>query len=131
MLAIDTSALIKRYVDEPGRDMTVRLMETETTWSASHIVRTEAQIAFCRLFGDDETVTGVMSDLDRDLARFVLVPVDELCLERAAQIGCSAGVRTLDAIHLAAAERLPRPVRFLTFDHRQREAAASLGFEVV
>ena len=34
-------------------------------------------------------------------------------------------------IHLAAADRLPRPLRYATFDRRQIPAAAGLGFEVV
>jgi hypothetical protein len=40
-------------------------------------------------------------------------------------------VRTVDAIHLAAADRLPRPVTFCTFDPRQIPVALSLGFDVV
>jgi hypothetical protein len=40
-------------------------------------------------------------------------------------------VRLVDAIHLAAADRLPAPVRFLTLDRQQIAAAAALGFEVV
>ena len=41
------------------------------------------------------------------------------------------GVRLVDAIHLAAANRLPGPVRYLTFDRQQIPAAAALGFEVI
>ena len=36
-----------------------------------------------------------------------------------------------DAIHLAAATRLPGPIRFVTFDPAQIPVALSLGFEVV
>jgi hypothetical protein len=36
-----------------------------------------------------------------------------------------------DAIHLAAATRLPQPIRFVTFDPAQIPVALSLGFEVV
>jgi hypothetical protein len=46
-------------------------------------------------------------------------------------VGCSERIRTLDALHLAAADRLPRPVTFLTFDGRQGQAGRSLGLEVV
>jgi hypothetical protein len=35
-----------------------------------------------------------------------------------------------DAIHLAAADRLPRPVRFVTFDAAQIPVAMSMGFDV-
>jgi uncharacterized protein len=37
----------------------------------------------------------------------------------------------VDAIHLAAADRLPRPVRYLTFERQQIPAAAELGLEVL
>ena len=39
-------------------------------------------------------------------------------------------VRLTDAIHLAAAERLPGPVRFVTFDPAQIGVALGLGFDV-
>ena len=41
-------------------------------------------------------------------------------------------MRTLDAIHLAAAQRVSEPgVSFLTFDLRQAQAARALGLTVV
>jgi predicted nucleic acid-binding protein len=60
-----------------------------------------------------------------------VVPLDDRCLARAVEIGATFGVRVADAIHLAAADRLPAPVRYLTFERRQIPAAAALGFEVV
>ena len=60
-----------------------------------------------------------------------LVPVDERCLSRAAQIGTVFGLRVVDAIHLAAATRLPSPVRYLTLDPRQVLAAVALDLEPV
>jgi hypothetical protein len=36
-----------------------------------------------------------------------------------------------DAIHLAAADRLPRPLSFVTFDASQIPVALSMGFDVV
>ena len=40
-------------------------------------------------------------------------------------------LRLADALHLAAADRLPRPVTFVTFDPMQIPVALSLGFDVV
>ena len=45
-----------------------------------------------------------------------VVPVDQRCLDRAAALARSQPVRLSDAIHFAAAERLPGPIRFVTFD---------------
>jgi hypothetical protein len=39
-------------------------------------------------------------------------------------------VRTVDAIHLAAADRLPRPTTYLTFDPGQIPVAMALGYDV-
>jgi uncharacterized protein len=40
-------------------------------------------------------------------------------------------LRIADAIQLAAASRLPRPVRYVTFDPAQIPVALGLGFDVV
>jgi hypothetical protein len=40
-------------------------------------------------------------------------------------------LRLSDALHLAAADRLPRPLQFVTFDPGQIPVAMSLGFDVV
>jgi len=63
--------------------------------------------------------------------RVAVVPVDQLCLDRAAQIAREQPVRIGDAIHLAAADRLPRPLQFVTFDSAQIPVALSMGFDVV
>jgi hypothetical protein len=39
-------------------------------------------------------------------------------------------VPTLDALHLAAADRLPGPLVFVTFDRRQAAAAKSIGLQL-
>jgi hypothetical protein len=57
--------------------------------------------------------------------------LDGRCVSHAASLGSRFGLRIVDAIHLAAADRLPRPVRYLTFDHRQIPAAMELGLEVL
>lgn len=128
MLFLDTSALLKRYVDEEGTALVVRLMNEDRTWAVSAIARTEAEIALCALAMSDRA--NLREQLADDLERAYVVPVDPACLERAAEIGCEHGIRTLDAVHLAAADRLPRPVRLVTFDQRQAVAARGLGLKV-
>jgi hypothetical protein len=43
----------------------------------------------------------------------------------------SQPLRLSDALHLAAADRLPRPVSFVTFDPAQIPVALALGFELI
>jgi predicted nucleic acid-binding protein len=66
-----------------------------------------------------------------DLAALSLVEVDAATCELAATVAEQTGVRTLDALHLGAAQRLGTATTFLTFDARQAQAARSLGFAVV
>jgi predicted nucleic acid-binding protein len=131
MLVLDTSALLKRYIEEEETPRVLELMASDREWCASALALAEAQVTLCRLGLDETSLRGQANALRTDWERFHVVPVDERCLARAAEIGCAEQVRTLDAIHLAAADRLPRPVAFLTFDRRQAEAARSLALAPV
>ena len=44
----------------------------------------------------------------------VVVPIDERTLGRAVELGTLYGLRTVDAVHLAALDRLPRPLGLAT-----------------
>ncbi|MBA3382001.1 MAG: type II toxin-antitoxin system VapC family toxin [Actinobacteria bacterium] len=130
MLVLDASALVKRYVEEAGTSEVIRLMAEDSKWCAAALCRTETQVTLCHL-GLGETVERQLGRLlHADWEHFLVVPVDDLCLASAAEIGCERRLRTLDAIHLAAADRLPRPFTFVTFDVRQADAARALAFEV-
>ena len=71
------------------------------------------------------------STFREDWDRIAVVPLDERCLARAVEIGANFQLQIVDALHLAAADRLPRPLTYLTFDSHQIPAALSLDFEVV
>lgn len=130
MLVLDTSALLKRYVDEEGTAEVVRRMEADETWCASSLCRTETHVTLCRLGFELEVERTLLRALREDWEHFLVVPLDDTCLSRAAEIGCEQRVPTLDALHLAAADRLPAAFTFLTFDARQGIAARALGFDV-
>jgi predicted nucleic acid-binding protein len=67
-----------------------------------------------------------------DLEVLSIVELDEISCEDAAQIAEMTGVRSLEALHLAVAQRIGGPaVPFLTFDVRQAQAARALGLTVV
>jgi uncharacterized protein len=131
MLATDTSALVKRYVDEPGSDEVSALMDADRLWCASDLVRCEATILLARLATSRRQAEHLTRRFHADWDAFHVVPVDERCLSRAAEIGADFGLRVVDAIHLAAASRLPSPVRYLTLDPRQVLAAVALDLEPV
>jgi len=130
MLFLDTSALVKRYLDEDGREEILALMETDQEWAASRLARTEADLTLCRLFSAGSDRAMAQLALATDWARFAGVATDERCLTRAAELGCALGLRTLDAIHLAATDAFGADLTFVTFDRRLRAAATSLGLAV-
>lgn len=130
MLFLDTSSLLKRYVDEAGSEAVLELMAADTDWVASALAATEAEIALCHVGVDGRVLRRLRVALRRDWARFLVVPVDARCLADATELGCAHRLRTLDAIHLAAAERLAERPTFVTFDTRQARVARAAGYPV-
>jgi len=130
-VALDTSALLAVAVDGPQRPVVLGAMSVDAVWSASALALTEALPGIDRL--TDEV--GLRADLE-DAIRLTwdhlhIVPVDQRCLDRAAALARAQPLRLTSAIHLAAAERMPGPVRFVTFDPAQIGVALGIGFDVV
>jgi predicted nucleic acid-binding protein len=130
-VVLDTSALLAIAVDGAQRPVVLDALAGDTVWCASAIALTEALPAIDRL--TDEAV--VRADLEDSIRltwdHLHVVPIDQRCLDRAASLSRIQPVRLTDAIHLASAEQLPRPVRFVTFDPAQIGVALGLGFDVV
>lgn len=130
-LAIDTSALVRRYVRSAGHGLVTEVMDDEPVWCASALARAETLQVLHQMAVSARQHDHLWAQLRQDWDRMHSIPVDDRCLAAAVEIGATFRVRSTDAIHLAAASRLPRPVRYLTFDRAQIPAAAGLGFEVV
>jgi len=130
-LYVDTSALLRRYVAGPDRRLVVDAMAADRDWCASALVRTEVLLGLQRLAAHEYQRERLWRLARDEWDAFWVVPVDTRCLARAAELGAAFGLRTLDAVHLAAADRLPPPVSYLTFDRRQIPAAVAAGFDVV
>jgi uncharacterized protein len=129
--ALDTSALLARYLDTPAGEVVREAMSVDRDWCASALALTEAMMAVERLVDDRHDRDAVRRALLDDWQRFHVVPVDGPCLDRAAELGRDQPLRSADAIHLAAADRLPRPASFVTFDPRQIPVALGLDLDVV
>jgi predicted nucleic acid-binding protein len=128
---VDASALVKRYVDEPDTHVADRWLAADPVLVTSWVSLVEVRRNLARLLSGPD-LAGVRSQFVRDLDEFAMVMVDEPVCRAAADIAEVLGVRSLDAVHLACAQRLQLPgLTFLTFDLRQGQAARSLGFTVV
>ena len=130
-LAVDASALVKRYLHEPGRELVLEAMGNDDVWCASELCRTEVLLVLHRVASGPRMARALARSFRDDWDAFNVVPVDDRCLARAADIGAEYGLRTVDAVHLAAADRLPRPTHLLTFDRHQIPGALALGLQVI
>ncbi len=128
---VDASALVARHIEGPGRAVARAAMTADDRWCTSALALIEALVLVDRLT-DEPSVRAELEDLVRlDWDRCHVVPVDQRCLDRAGELARTQPLRLSDALHLAAADRLPRPVRFLTFDPGQIPVALSLDLDVV
>jgi predicted nucleic acid-binding protein len=129
-LALDSSALVARHLSGPARAVALEAGAVDPDWCASAVAIVEALGLVDRLSeGVTERQLLRRSLLD-DWDRVTVVPVDQHCLHRAGELLAAYPLRTVDALHLAAADRLPRPVTWCTFDPRQIPPALALGFDV-
>jgi predicted nucleic acid-binding protein len=130
-LYVDSSALLKRYVDEPDSDAAESLLRSDPSLLTARHTIVEIRRNLTRLL-DERDAAAARSAFMQDLDILSIVELDAVTCETAAAIAELTGVRTLDALHLAAAQRIGgSAVPFLTFDARQAQAARGLGFTVV
>lgn len=130
-LYVDSSALIKRYVAEDDSDIAETALLADTEWVTGRHTFVEIMLALHRRLADAEFGVARLA-FERDWERSFVVALDDAVCRRAADFGAATGARSLDALHLAAADRAGgRSVPILTFDVRLGHAARSLGFSVI
>ena len=128
---VDSSALLKRYVEEPDSPAAVSLLRADAALLTARHTIVEVRRNLARLVSGHD-LAAARRAFANDLRSISIIELDETTCESAAMIAESTGVRTLDALHLAAAQRISAPgVGFLTFDLRQAQAARALGLAVV
>lgn len=127
---VDSSAILKRYVVEPDSDHADELLASDPVLVTSWVTAVEVRRNLARLLSPTEHIAAA-AQFSADLDAFALINCDESVATLAGDIGEALGVRSLDAIHLASAQRLAIDgLRFVSFDLRQCQAARSLGFRV-
>ena len=130
-VVLDTSALIALHISGPGRTITHDALKSDPHWCASAIALTEALAAIDRLT-EESILRRDLEDAIRHTWDYIaVVPLDQRCLDDASHLIREQPLHISDALHLSAAQRLPQPVSFVTFDPAQIPVALSLGFEVV
>ncbi|MEL6982784.1 MAG: type II toxin-antitoxin system VapC family toxin [Actinomycetota bacterium] len=130
IVAVDTSALLSRYLPDARRRFVADELASRSQVAVSGLARAEVLLALHQAAGGPGRQRSLWDAVRQDWDGFWEVPLDGRCLARATEIGSRYGLSVVDAIHLAAADRLPRPVSYLTLDRHQIPAAADLGFVV-
>jgi predicted nucleic acid-binding protein len=122
LIYLDSSALIKLVRPERETNALERYLDTRAQpHVASELVITEVRRALRRRRSPKEH----FETANRLLDRLTLLPVSRWVLEHAAEIR-DQHLRSLDAIHLASAQRLRSSLTVLiTYDGRMTVAAAA------
>lgn len=129
-LYVDTSALLKRYVEEPESAQCEDLLLADPEWITARLTWIEVRRNLCRLLAG-KSLAAALQDFGKDWDRTYVVELDEVTCSLASEIAESTGARTLDALHLAAASRTgASTTAVLTYDIRQAQTARSLGLMV-
>jgi hypothetical protein len=130
-LYVDTSALLKRYVEEPESAACESYLLADPVWITGRHTLVELRRNLPRLL-EGAPLAEARAQLGRDWQRMHVVELDEVTCNMAADMAELTGARTLDALHLAAASRVGTgTITFLTFDIRQAQAARTIGMTVV
>jgi predicted nucleic acid-binding protein len=130
-LYVDSSALLKRYVAEDESRDCDRILRSDGVWITARHTWVEVIRNLSRLV-DGADFARLIHAFRADWRRMQVVELDRLTCERAADLTKTHHVRTLDALHLAAAQRVGgTALPFFTYDLRQAQAARALGFPVL
>lgn len=130
-LYVDTSALLKRYVEEPDSEVCERYLLADPVWLTARHTSVEVRRNLARLL-EGEPLMAAREQFATDWRRLHVIELDELTCEIAADVAEATGARSLDALHLGAMSRVGKgSLTLLTFDLRQAQAARALGVQVV
>ncbi|MBI5440761.1 MAG: type II toxin-antitoxin system VapC family toxin [Deltaproteobacteria bacterium] len=133
ILYLDTSALVKVYVEEAHTEQVRNWVDEATVVATSVVAYAEASAAFARKRREGglgpEDLEQVLAALDRDWGDYAVLEVRERV---AGALAVKHGLRGFDAIHLAAAlelksEAVETIVALCAFDERLVTAAKTEG----
>lgn len=138
-LYLDTSALVKLYVEEDGASLVRRHVAHARLVATATIAYVEARAAFARRRRDGSFSAAqhrrMIRDLESDWEHYLLLEVTEPLIREAADLAEAHGLGAYDAVHLASAQLLKRrlggAVRFASWDADLERAAGREGLEPV
>jgi len=139
MLYLDTSALVKLYVDEPmSQELSVAVEEAEGV-ATSLLAYVEARAAFARARREArlsaQGYRHLVETFLEDWPHYVAVEVTDQLVKQGGDLAASRGLRGYDALHLATAlclhEQMTLSVVFVAFDRDLTVAAKREGLRIL
>jgi predicted nucleic acid-binding protein len=131
-LYLDTSSLIKLYIEEPGSDDVRQELGQADTGATSTVSYAEARATFVRLRREGRLTPAIFlmvkRDFDADWSKFATIePTASLC-RSAGELAERYGLRGCDSIQLATFLEVARAAaasetRFSSFDRNLNRAA--------
>jgi predicted nucleic acid-binding protein len=131
----DTSALVKRYVDEPGRREVQQLLRRHDCVTSA-ILPVELRSALRRRVAertlDSSRVSEILKRVAADRAYWTVIEVGAEVLSGAEALVSVHPLRTLDAIHVASAQLFAARLSiaaliFVSADQRQTDVTNAIG----
>lgn len=128
---LDTSSLVKLYVEEEDSHKVAELVRSSKVTATSLVAYAEARAAFSRRFRENAfTANGykaLILGFNEDWHKYMIVRVTKELVVKAGDIAETHGLRAFDAIHLSSAiilrQQLSSPVIFSCADLKLREAS--------
>jgi uncharacterized protein len=135
---IDTSALVKRYIQEANSGDVVTLLDQANLTGSILLTRVEMASAFSKAVRmkwlDLQTSEEAWQDFLLHWRSFSRLVVTQPLIDRASRLAWDYGLRAYDATHLAAAllwqEALETPVTLATYDRELWQAGKKAGLSV-
>lgn len=128
---LDTSALVKYLIEEPGTDRAERLWRTASDRYTSRITYAEARAALARAGRDGRTTpreqTMARRGLDMRWDGLRQIGVTDRLVRLAGDLADRRALRGYDAVHLASALILGDEVVMATWDRELSDAASEEG----
>jgi hypothetical protein len=138
ILYLDSSAFIKNYLKETGRDHVTELMEKSAVIATHEVALVEISAAFERACRERRLSAGQLRQVhlqfNEDWPATLVVTTDDRLLRDAVALVRQFPLKAYDAVHLAAARALRHEnddeIVFACFDGQLNRAARHAGFNV-
>ena len=130
---IDSSALVKRYIEEPGSGRVGELIEKAKEVAVCIICVPEVLSACNRLVREkkinDDQYGWIKNEFLLDMGEFIVIDITNEVIIRSIHCLEKGALRSLDALHIASAIEYKCGL-FVTGDQRQHAIAASMGLKM-